>query len=158
MHPPHVQRPEFRCCLQAGNSSDLREALREASARYPRAASLCLVGFSAGSGLLLRILGEAALAGGAALPRVTAAVGISPAYAVPAAWSLVRSPYNEELTRRSVWHFVERHAAQPGSVRFREAHPAAFEAALRVADLSAFHATTYQLAGFTSEAEMCRSR
>ena len=57
-----------------GNTSDARDALRAVRARHPAAAALCIAGFSAGSGLMMRFLGEPGDAG----PQLArAAVGLA---------------------------------------------------------------------------------
>lgn len=142
-----------------GNTSDARDAMVEVSRRYPHASDLCVAGFSAGSGLMVRLLGELASlppspSGTPPLPRITAAVGVSPGFALPAAWARVRWPYNARMASKVAWHFLQRPAESRDSVAIRAADPAAYDAALAAPDLPAFHRAAWKLAGFTSESEM----
>ena len=131
-----------------GNTSDARDALRAVRARHPAAAALCIAGFSAGSGLMMRFLGELGDAG----PQFArAAVAVSPGYALPDAWTRVRWPYNGLLAKKCAWHFLERHREAYAAGAAVDAEIAAAAAA---PDLLGFHAAAHRLAGFASAAEM----
>src|SRR5437879_7482414 len=87
-----------------GSVADLRVQLAEIRRQVP-GSPLYGVGVSAGSGLLVRPLGEDGDA-----PPFTAAIASCPAYDSTRAFGRLHPPYHRYLTRLLKAHFLERHA------------------------------------------------
>lgn len=122
-----------------GSTADLRVQLAAVRRRLP-SRRLYVVGLSAGSGLLVRWLGEE----GAEAPA-TAAVAYCPGYDIERAFRRVHPLYDRYLTRVVKRYFLDRHAAtlagRPGWD--------ALQAARSLAD---FHDRQYPFAGYESAA------
>lgn len=121
-----------------GSTSDLRVQIAAISARRPGAA-LYGVGVSAGSGLLVRYLGEERESS-----RLGAAVALCPAYDLRDAFDHVDPLYDRYLTRKSVQFFLERNESMLGDV-------AGYRDCARASTLTEFHRRLYPLAGYSSE-------
>ena len=120
-----------------GSTSDLRMQIAAISARRPDAA-LYGVGVSAGSGLLVRYLGEERESS-----RLRAGVALCPAYDLRDAFDYADPLYDRYLTRKSVQFFLERNQAVLAEVDgYREC--------TRASTLSEFHRLLYPLAGYPS--------
>jgi predicted alpha/beta-fold hydrolase len=132
------------CFNTLGSASDLREQLRHVRATLPFAA-LYAVGVSAGSGLLVRHLGEE----GARTP-VAAAVALCPGYDTTRAFDRVHRAYDRYMARLLREYFLDRHEAV--------LRPVAGYAETRASrSVAEFHARGFGLAGFSSAAEFHRS-
>lgn len=118
-----------------GSTADFRRQLAAIEARRPGAA-LYGVGVSAGSGLLVRYLGEEGAAA-----RLRAAVALCPAYDVRDAFQYVHRAYDAYMTRKVVDFFVRRHRGALGRLD-------GYEACAAASSLAAFHDRLYPLAGF----------
>ena len=123
-----------------GCTEDLREQLMRIRERVP-ASPLFAIGVSAGSGLLVRYLGEEG-------PRSAfrAAIAYCPAYDIGVAWGRVSPRYSRWMAGRLKQRFLERHAKAL-------AHLATYTACLATRDLAEFHEQAYQLAGCESPAD-----
>ncbi|MFN2376137.1 MAG: alpha/beta fold hydrolase, partial [Candidatus Binatia bacterium] len=91
-----------------GSTGDLRRQLLTIESRRP-AAALYGVGVSAGSGLLVRYLGEEG-----AKSRLRAAVALCPAYDIRDAFHHVQRGYDRYLTRKMVDFFLRRNSRALG--------------------------------------------
>ncbi|TFH22747.1 MAG: hypothetical protein E4H03_07750 [Myxococcales bacterium] len=120
-----------------GSTADLRSQLAAIEARRP-GALLYAVGVSAGSGLLVRYLGEQG-----SQSRLRAAVALCPAYDIRDAFDFVHPRYDAYLTRRVVEFFLARNRSVLGGI-------AGYEACAASRSMSEFHACLYPLAGYTS--------
>lgn len=120
-----------------GCTDDLREQLQKISEELPES-PLVAVGTSAGSGLLVRYLGEE---GSRSLIR--AGVAYCPGYDIGVAWTRTRTFYSRAMARRLSRHFLQPH-------RQAFAHLARYEACLTASDLSEFHQNLYEMAGCAS--------
>ena len=126
-----------------GSTSDLRMQIAAISARRPDAA-LYGVGISAGSGLLVRYLGEERKSS-----RLRAGVALCPAYDLRDAFDYADPLYDRYLTRKSVQFFLERNEALLSAVDgYREC--------TRATTLSEFHRRLYPLAGYQSREDYYR--
>ena len=123
-----------------GSTADLRCQLDAIEARRP-GAPLYGVGVSAGSGLLVRYLGEQGLRS-----RLRAGVALCPAYDITDAFLYADRRYDRYLTRKMVQFFLlaNRHALS---------HIEGFEACASATTLAEFHDRLYPLAGFHSREE-----
>jgi predicted alpha/beta-fold hydrolase len=123
-----------------GSTDDLRLQLALIQQRRP-AAALYGVGVSAGSGLIVRYLGEEG-----AQSMLRAGVALCPAYDIRDAFRYANRAYDRYLTRRLVEFFLRRnHAALAGVDGFENC------AASRT--LTEFHDRLFPLAGFASRDE-----
>jgi predicted alpha/beta-fold hydrolase len=120
-----------------GSTDDLRRQLAAIESRRPGAA-LYGVGVSAGSGLLVRYLGEER---GSA--RFRAAVALCPAYDVSDAFRYAHRTYDRYLTRRMVEFFLLKNRDVLGSVD-------GYADCTAAGTMTEFHDRLYPLAGFTS--------
>jgi len=120
-----------------GSTADLNVQLDAIEARRP-GAPLYAVGVSAGSGLLVRYLGEEG-----SRSRLRAAVALCPAYDVSNAFDFVHPSYNGYLTRRVVEFFLHRNRAVLGGVEGYDACAAAIS-------ITEFHDRLFPLAGYDS--------
>ncbi|HUR41473.1 MAG TPA: alpha/beta fold hydrolase [Verrucomicrobiae bacterium] len=128
-----------------GCTDDLREQLARIRERFPES-PLYGVGVSAGSGLLVRYLGEE---GARSLLR--AGVAYCPAYDISVAWGRVPATYSQAMARRLKRHFLEPHAQVFG-------HLKTYEACLATRDLAEFHSHFYEIAGCANmDAYLARS-
>lgn len=93
-----------------GFVEDLDLQLDRIEARRP-GARLYGVGISAGSGLLVRYLGEKGTAS-----RFCAGVAVCPAYSIPDGLVHAHRGYDAYLTRKMIGYFLERHRAVLGRV------------------------------------------
>lgn len=120
-----------------GSTADLRAQIAAIQARRP-GAPLYGIGVSAGSGLLVRYLGEE----GDASP-LKAAVAVCPAYDIRDAFRDVHAGYDAFLSRRLIGFFLRRNAAVLGSVR-------GFETCAASRSMAEFHDRLWPLAGHRS--------
>jgi uncharacterized protein len=120
-----------------GCTDDLREQLQKIHDECPQS-PLYAVGVSAGSGLLVRYLGEEA-----EQSLLRAAVGYCPGYDIGIAWTRAKPFYSRAMAKRLRRHFLEPH---PQAF----AHLPSYEACLRAPDLDAFHQNLYEMAGCAS--------
>ncbi|HEY2775369.1 MAG TPA: alpha/beta fold hydrolase [Candidatus Binatia bacterium] len=120
-----------------GPSEDLRRQILAIEARRP-SAPLYGVGVSAGSGLLVRYLGEE---GGRS--RLRAAVALCPAYDIRDAFQFVDPRYDRYLTRKLVRFFLARNRQVLGPV-------GGYEECAAATTMAEFHDRLYPLAGFES--------
>ncbi len=120
-----------------GSTSDLRDQLAAIQARRP-GASLYGVGVSAGSGLLVRYLGEEAGAS-----RLRAAVVFCPAYDVPGAFRFIHPRYDAYLSRKLVTFFLHQHADVLSTID-------GFDECSHATSLLGFHERLFPLAGFAT--------
>lgn len=121
-----------------GDTADLREQLAVITQRYPHS-PLYAVGISAGSGLLVRYLGEE----GHNTP-IQGAMAYCPGYNVEVAFLRSRPPYNRMMARKLARTFVTPYADQfstkPGYQQCAQAN-----------DLQSFHEHIHALAGYPSQ-------
>jgi len=120
-----------------GSTADLRRQLCAIEARRPDA-PLYAVGVSAGSGLMVRYLGEEA-----SRSRLRAAVALCPAYDIRDAFDFAHPRYDAYLTRRVVDFFLTRNRDALGSIP-------GYDACAASGSMSEFHARLYPLAGYKS--------
>ncbi|MDM4769932.1 YheT family hydrolase [Solimonas sp. SE-A11] len=120
-----------------GCTDDLREQLQRIRDEFP-ASPLYAVGASAGSGLLVRYLGEEG-------PRslIQAGVAYCPGYDIGVAWTRAKPFYSRAMATRLKRHFLE-----PHSQSF--AHLGSYNSCLAATDLSEFHQNLYEMAGCAS--------
>jgi len=132
------------CFNTLGSTDDLRAQLRHVREQLPTS-PLYVVGVSAGSGLLVRYLGEA----GADTP-VAAGVAICPGYDTTRAFGRVHRAYDRYMVRMLRDYFLDRHAAVletvPGYAETRASR-----------SVAEFHDRGFRLAGFPSVAEYHRA-
>lgn len=126
-----------------GSTADFRVQLDAIVARRPDAA-LYGIGVSAGSGLLVRYLGEER-----DRARLRAGVALCPAYDVPDAFAFVHPHYDAYLTRKLIAFFLEPHRSMLGAV-------AGFDEGLRASSILEFHRQVFPLAGYDSLAAYYR--
>ncbi len=123
-----------------GSTDDLRRQLAAIETRRP-GAPLYGVGVSAGSGLLVRYLGEEA-----AQSRLRAAVALCPAYDIRDAFHYAHRGYDRYLTRKMVQFFLHRNRAVLGGV-------AGYDDCAASTTMAEFHDRLFPLAGFASREE-----
>ena len=120
-----------------GDTEDLREQLRRIGECHPHS-PLYAAGISAGTGLLVRYLGEQ----GDDTP-LHGAFAYCPGYDIKVAFARSRAPYSRVMARRLVRQFVTRNrealAAWPSLARLEEAQ-----------SLDEFHQHLYECAGYDS--------
>lgn len=120
-----------------GATDDLRRQILAIESRR-RDAPLYGVGVSAGSGLLVRYLGEERAAS-----RLRAGVALCPAYDIRDAFHYVQRGYDRYLTRKMVDFFLRRNREALG-------HLDGYEHCAASATMAEFHDRLYPLAGFAS--------
>ncbi len=120
-----------------GCTGDLREQLRRIRDEFPET-PLYAVGVSAGSGLLVRYLGEEGLRS-----MIHAGVAYCPGYDIGVAWTRTQPFYSRAMAKRLKRHFLEPHLQA-------FAHLGSYDACLAARDLSEFHDNLYEMAGCAS--------
>lgn len=120
-----------------GSTADLRRQIEAIEAQRP-GATLYGVGVSAGSGLLVRYLGEEG-----AQAKLRAGVAVCPAYDIEDAFRYVDRRYDVYLTRSLKRFFLERH-------RERLQHVEGYSECAAARSLAEFQDRIYGLAGYTS--------
>jgi hypothetical protein len=120
-----------------GSTEDLGRQIAVIEARRPGAA-LYGVGVSAGSGLLVRYLGEAG-----ATARFRAAVALCPAYDLRDAFVHAHRAYDRYLTRKMVEFFLHKNRQVLGRID-------GYDDCAAATTMSEFHDRLYPLAGFDS--------
>lgn len=120
-----------------GSTDDLREQLARIRGRFPDSA-LYGVGSSAGSGLLVRYLGEE----GEAAP-FEAAFAYCPGYDTDAVFDKTHPFYSRYMTRKLVRQFITRHED-------KLAHLKTAKKLKSAESMSEFHRNMYELAGYES--------
>ncbi|MCC6848608.1 MAG: alpha/beta fold hydrolase [Deltaproteobacteria bacterium] len=123
-----------------GATADVRAQLARIRARLP-AAPLYAVGVSAGSGLLVRYLGEEGLRA-----PLAAAVAYCPGYDTTRAFHRVHRCYDRYLLGAVRRYFLERHAATLAM------HPG-WDAAMRSRTIGELHDRQHPFAGFATAEE-----
>jgi hypothetical protein len=123
-----------------GSTDDLRRQLDAIEARRP-GAPVYGVGVSAGSGLLVRYLGEEGAAS-----RLRAAVALCPAYDIRDAFHYAHRGYDRYLTRKMVQFFLTRNRDVLGGID-------GFDACSASTSMAEFHDRLFPLAGFGSREE-----
>jgi len=118
-----------------GSTDDLRRQLLAIESRRS-AAALYGVGVSAGSGLLVRYLGEEA-----ERSRLRAAVALCPAYDIRDAFHYAHRGYDRYLTRKMVRFFLRRNREALG-------HIDGYDRCAAATTMAEFHDRLYPLAGF----------
>jgi len=118
-----------------GATDDLRAQLAAIEARRPTA-PLYGVGISAGSGLLVRYLGEER-----ERSRLRAAVALCPAYDLKDAFGYAHKAYDTYLTRKMVEFFLKRNEDVLGDVE-------GFAECAASSSIVQFHDRIYALAGY----------
>ena len=136
-HADPLTAPRFNTL---GNTEDLRAQLEAIQARRPQA-PIYAIGMSAGSGLLVRYLGEA---GDRSLIR--AGIIFCPAYDIEEAFGQSHPVYSAIMARRLSAYFLKRHREHLASVD-------GYARLLRARNLVEFHERLYPLAGFESRDE-----
>lgn len=127
-----------------GVTDDLRRQLAAIEARRP-AVALYGVGVSAGSGLLVRYLGEEG-----SRSRFRAAVALCPAYDIRDAFSHAHRGYDRYLTRKMVQFFLHRNREALG-------HVDGYSHCAASTTMTEFHDRLFPLAGFSSREEFYTS-
>lgn len=120
-----------------GSTDDLRRQIAMIEERRP-GAPLYGVGVSAGSGLIVRYLGEEGTRS-----KLRAGVAVCPAYDIAKAFHYVDRFYDRYLTRALLRFFVEPHRDKLGSLP-------SFDACARATSMAEFHDHLWSLAGFDS--------
>ncbi|MGH8494412.1 MAG: YheT family hydrolase [Moraxellaceae bacterium] len=120
-----------------GSTHDLREQLAEIRRRFPQS-PLYAVGSSAGSGLLVRFLGEE----GAASP-FRAGFAYCPGYNTDEAFDKTHPFYSRYIVKKLVQRFIAPHEASM-------AHLPTVQALNRAESLAEFHRHMYELSGYDS--------
>lgn len=121
-----------------GDTDDLREQLRLITGRHPLSA-LYAAGISAGTGLLIRYLGEQ----GEDTP-LRGAFAYCPGYDIRVAFARSRAPYTHLMARKLVRQFVTPNRAQL-------AHLPSLAALEGAQNLDEFHRHLYECAGYPSQ-------
>ncbi|MCP1616444.1 hypothetical protein FBY21_1050 [Pseudomonas sp. SLBN-26] len=121
-----------------GDTADLREQLRLIGERYPRS-PLYAAGISAGTGLLIRYLGEE----GEATP-LRGAFAYCPGYDIRVAFARSRAPYTRLMARKLVRQFVTPN-------RDALAHLPSLAVLEGAQSLDEFHRHLYECAGYPSQ-------
>jgi len=120
-----------------GQMADLREQLAHIKARYPNS-PLYGVGSSAGSGLLVRYLGEeqdnALLAAG---------IAYCPAYDIEVAFERLHPFYSRKITRDLIREFIAPHTQYFAQLP-------SFQAACQAKDMAELQSFMHEFAGYTS--------
>ena len=120
-----------------GSTADFRRQLDAIEARRP-GSPLYAVGVSAGSGLLVRYLGEAGTSS-----RIRAGVALCPAYDLRDAFRFARLLYDKYLTRKLLSFFVYRNRQVLGRIP-------GYDDCAASTSMADFHDRLYPLAGFES--------
>ncbi|HXC52431.1 MAG TPA: alpha/beta fold hydrolase [Candidatus Limnocylindrales bacterium] len=120
-----------------GATDDLRRQLLAIESRRSKAA-LYGVGVSAGSGLIVRYLGEEG-----ERSRLRAAVALCPAYDIRYAFDHAHPGYNWYLTRKIVRFFLHRNKEVLGGIE-------GYDHCAAATTMTEFHDRLYPLAGFDS--------
>lgn len=121
-----------------GDTADLREQLRLISERYPQS-TLYAAGISAGTGLLIRYLGEQ----GTDTP-LRGAFAYCPGYDIRVAFARSRPPYTRLMARKLVRQFVTPN-------REALAHLPSLAALEGAQSLDEFHRHLYECAGYPNQ-------
>lgn len=121
-----------------GDTDDLREQLRLVGERYPQSA-LYAAGISAGSGLLIRYLGEQGMD-----TPLRGAFAYCPGYDIRVAFARSRAPYTRLMARKLVRQFVTpNRQALP--------HLPSLASLEDAQSLDEFHRHLYECAGYPSQ-------
>jgi predicted alpha/beta-fold hydrolase len=120
-----------------GSTDDLREQLNIIESRFP-ASTLYGIGSSAGSGLLIRYLGEAA-----EQSKFKAAFAYCPGYNTDEAFERAHPVYSRLMVQTLIREFIQPHWQQL-------AHLATAPQLKAAKNLNDFHQHGYELAGFNS--------
>ena len=132
-----------------GCAEDTRLAVRsvlaavETKGRQGATHQISLIGLSAGSGAMMRYLGEE---GDAATDTIQCAVAVCPGYSVPAAWSRCHPFYSRVVTHKLKKHFME-----PNEAVLR--HVEGFAETKAAQTLASFHLASFRMSGFGSADE-----
>ncbi|MBA1263233.1 YheT family hydrolase [Ectopseudomonas chengduensis] len=121
-----------------GDTDDLREQLRLVGERYPQSA-LYAAGISAGSGLLIRYLGEQGMD-----TPLRGAFAYCPGYDIRVAFARSRAPYTRLMARKLVRQFVTPN-------RQALSHLPSLASLEDAQSLDEFHRHLYECAGYPSQ-------
>ncbi len=127
-----------------GSTDDLREQLIFIQQKFPQS-SLYGVGSSAGSGLLVRYLGEEG-----ERSQFKASFAYCPGYNTDEAFSKAHTIYSRVMAKKLIKKFVLPHVA-------KLAHLKTLSTLQAARDLAGFQASTYELAGFASYDEYSKA-
>lgn len=120
-----------------GDTGDLREHIRSIQQRFPDS-PLYAMGISAGTGLLVRYLGEQ----GADTP-LRAAMAYCPGYDINVAFARSRPFYSRMMAKKLIRQFVSRNQGQFG-------HLPSYSSSSNARDLHELHQNLYEMAGYAS--------
>ena len=120
-----------------GDTSDLREQIEIIQQRFPQS-PLYAIGSSAGSGLLVRYLGEA----GDDTP-VKAAMAFCPGYNIEVAFQRSHSFYSRMMAKKLIRQFITSHVPDFSGLR-------TYEQCIQADNLHDFHQNLYEFAGFAT--------
>jgi predicted alpha/beta-fold hydrolase len=123
-----------------GSTADLRRQIAAIEGRRP-GAPLYGIGVSAGSGLLVRYLGEEG-----SRSRLRAAVALCPAYDIRDAFHYAHGGYDRYLTRKMVQFFLTRNRAALGGIE-------GYDECAAATTMAGFHDRLFPLAGFSTREE-----
>ncbi|MEM7160461.1 MAG: alpha/beta fold hydrolase [Myxococcota bacterium] len=126
-----------------GSTADLGRQLEAIEARRP-GVPLYGIGISAGSGLLVRYLGEAG-----ADSKLRAGISHCPGYDISRAFDLVHPVYDRIMTGRLIEYFIRRHQSVWAGVR-------GVEYCSRARTMSEYHHRQYVLSGHEDKADYYR--
>ena len=120
-----------------GDTADLREQISEIQQRFPQS-PLYAIGSSAGSGLLVRYLGEA----GDDTP-VQAAMAFCPGYNIEVAFQRSHSFYSRMMAKKLIRQFITSHIPAFSGLR-------TYQQCIQAENLHDFHQNLYECAGFAT--------
>ena len=122
-----------------GNTDDLRAQMQVIQERRPQA-PLYAVGLSAGSGLLVRYLGEE----GSQTP-LRAGIAFCPAYDISVSFSRVHPWYDKIMAKKLLQYFLQKHQQTLSEVP-------GFAQSMATRSMDEFHQKLFPLAGFQDQA------
>ncbi|WP_430461177.1 YheT family hydrolase [Thalassolituus sp. LLYu03] len=120
-----------------GDTADLREQIGVIQARYPQS-DLYAIGSSAGSGLLVRFLGEE----GAQSP-IKAGMAYCPGYNIEVAFARAKPFYSRMMAKKLIRQFITSHVPEFSGFR-------TYQQCIQSQDLHEFHQNLYECAGFST--------
>lgn len=120
-----------------GDTGDLREQLAVIQQRFPDS-PLYAIGSSAGSGLLVRYLGEA----GADTP-IKGAMAYCPGYNIEVAFQRAKPFYSRMMAKKLIRQFITAHVPAFSGLR-------TYQQCIQSQDLHEFHQNLYECAGFAT--------
>ena len=127
-----------------GDTQDLREQIQYIQQHFPQS-TLYAVGSSAGTGLLVRYLGEE----GKQTP-IQAAFALCPGYNTETGFSYVHPVYSRMMAKKLVQHFIQPYA------NVWQSNPA-IDKVLQAKDLAEFEQAYFELAGYHDYVSYCQA-